>query len=96
MGDPCTEILLYGAARCHKTLYYMEFMDNRNIQYMFRDVERHEVYAQEVRALYRNGKLNFPTIRVGEKRLRNPSDKELLKWLAPNLPNTNTNTSAMP
>jgi len=31
--------------------------------------------------LYTNGKLNFPTIVINSKKLRNPSDAELLKWI---------------
>ena len=88
MGNPCPEIRLYGAARCHKTQYYMEFMDSFRVAYMFLDVEKNEDYARELRALYENGKLNFPTVRVGDKRLRNPSEKELLKYLNPYIDNT--------
>ena len=83
MGDPCPEIRLFGSARCHKTQYYMEFMDSLKVPYVFMDVEKNEDYARELRAHYENGKLNFPTLRVGDKRLRNPSEKELLKWLNP-------------
>ena len=36
--------------------------------------------AEELRSLYETGKLNFPTILVNEKKLRNPTDKELIKW----------------
>jgi len=88
MVDPCTDIRLYGAARCHKTQYYRKFMDSKKVKYLFRDVEADEDYAQELRALYENRKLNFPTLRVGEKYLRNPSEKALLKWLAPCLDNS--------
>ena len=83
MADTDPEIRLYGAAGCHKTQYYMEFMDSLKVPYVFLDVEKNEDYAQELRGLYQNGKLNFPTLRVGEKRLRHPSEKELLKWLTP-------------
>ena len=83
MGDHSPEIRLYGAARCHKTQYYMELMDSLKAPYVFMDVEKNEDYARELRLLYENGKLNFPTLRVGDKRLRNPSEKEMLKWLSP-------------
>ena len=89
MADPCPNIRLYGAARYHKTQYYMEFMDGQSVPYVFRDVEAHKEYAQELRALCENGKLNFPTLLVGEKRLRNPSEKEMLKWIAPCLAKRN-------
>jgi len=31
--------------------------------------------------LYENEKLNFPTITIDDKKLRNPSDKDLQKWI---------------
>ncbi|WP_299364478.1 glutaredoxin domain-containing protein [Winogradskyella sp.] len=74
-------IKLYGAERCHKTKHYQTFFDKQNLEYLFLDVEADNEFAEELRNLYENRKLNFPTITIGEKKLRNPSDKELLKWL---------------
>jgi mycoredoxin len=74
-------ITLYGAKRCHKTQYYKSLLETRNSDYAFLDVEQHEDFAQELRNLYKNRKLNFPTITIGNKKLRNPSEKELQKWL---------------
>lgn len=74
-------IKLYGAQRCHKTRYYQAYLETRNISYAFLDVERNELFAEELRDLYENRRLNFPTITIGKKRLRNPTDKELSKWL---------------
>jgi hypothetical protein len=61
---------LYGAARCHKTQDYR----------MFFDVEKNGDYAEELRGLYENRKLNFQTITIGKKKLRNSTDKDLNKW----------------
>ncbi|WP_299160227.1 glutaredoxin family protein [uncultured Tenacibaculum sp.] len=74
-------IKLFGAQRCHKTQYYQNHLKARNISYAFLDVEKNELFAEELRNLYENRKLNFPTITIGKKRLRNPTDKELNKWL---------------
>jgi glutaredoxin len=74
-------VILYGAERCHKTQYYKSLLETRNLDYAFLDVEQHEDFAQELRNLYKNRKLNFPTITIGNKNLRNPSEKELQKWL---------------
>ncbi|QTD36744.1 glutaredoxin family protein [Polaribacter batillariae] len=79
-----TIIKLYGAERCHKTQYYKTFLETRNLDYAFLDVEQNLENAKELRKLYANGKLNFPTITIGKKKLRNPSDKELLKWIDKN------------
>ncbi|WP_033959999.1 glutaredoxin family protein [Psychroserpens jangbogonensis] len=74
-------IKLYGAERCHKTQYYKRFFEQRNLNYKFLDVEENSDSANELRNLYSNRKLNFPTITINTKKLRNPSEKELLKWL---------------
>ncbi|WP_353779723.1 glutaredoxin domain-containing protein [Winogradskyella sp. 3972H.M.0a.05] len=74
-------IKLYGVDRCHKTQYYKTFLGTRNLDYEFLDVEANTDYAEELRNLYENRKLNFPTITIGTKKLRNPSDKDLQKWI---------------
>ncbi|QXP72759.1 glutaredoxin family protein [Tenacibaculum sp. AHE15PA] len=74
-------IKLYGAERCHKTQHYKTFFKTRNISYAFFDVELNEIFAEELKNLYESRKLNFPTITIDKKRLRNPTDKELNKWI---------------
>jgi arsenate reductase-like glutaredoxin family protein len=74
-------VILYGAERCHKTQYYKSLLETRNLDYAFLDVDQYEGFAQELRNLYENRRLNFPTITIGNKKLRNPSEKELQKWL---------------
>lgn len=74
-------ITLYGSSNCHKTNYYKTFFESRNLQFTFRDVLKYENFALELRNLYPNNDLHFPTILIDDKRLRNPNDKELLKWL---------------
>ena len=75
------EIKLYGAENCHKTRYYQGLLEGKMIPFKFLDVDSDEDNALELRSLYLNGKLNYPTILIGEKKLRNPSDEELWKWL---------------
>jgi len=72
---------LYGTERCHKTRYYKNYFTTIGLLYDFLDVEQNELHAEELRKLYENRKLNFPTITIGEKTLRNPSDKDLNKWI---------------
>ncbi len=74
-------IKLYGADRCHKTQHYLRFFQELQLDVVFLDVEKNEEFANELRSLYTNGKLNFPTITLDSKKLRNPSDEELLKWI---------------
>ncbi|WP_298520074.1 glutaredoxin family protein [uncultured Kordia sp.] len=75
------EVKLYGAARCHKTNYYKELLTAKAISFQFLDVEENEAHAEALRNLYENKKLNFPTITIGTKKLRNPREAELDKWL---------------
>ncbi len=76
-----SNIKLYGAERCHKTQYYKRYLNDLNLDYEFLDVELNEANAEALRNLYENRKLNFPTITIGAKKLRNPSDTDLKKWI---------------
>jgi arsenate reductase-like glutaredoxin family protein len=75
------EIKLYGTEKCHKTQYYKRYFSDLNLKFKFLDVELDEDNAEELRSLYENRNLNFPTITINKKKLRNPSDKELNKWI---------------
>ena len=79
--DSTLIIKLYGAGSCHKTNYYKILLDKTEMPYQFLDVEKNKDHAEELCGLYENRKLNFPTITIGEKKLRNPSDKDLIKWI---------------
>ena len=76
-----SEIKLYGALYCHKTQYYMKLLETKNVYFEFLDVIENLAYAEEVKGHYKNRRLNFPTILVGDKKLRNPKSEELEKWL---------------
>ncbi len=80
-GNYKDNIRVYGAARCHKTQYYLNFLKERKVAFTFLDVEKQEAFATELRSLYQTGRLNFPTLMIKGKKLRNPTDKELKKWL---------------
>lgn len=79
--DAIPLIKLFGAEGCHKTRYYQFLLDETGLPYQFLDVETNEDHAIELRGLYENGKLNFPTITIGQKKLRNPYKEEIHKWL---------------
>lgn len=74
-------VKLFGTEKCHKTNYYKDFLKANKVDYVFLEVENNAKNAAELRTLYENRRLNFPTITIGDKKLRNPSDKELQKWL---------------
>ena len=75
------EIKLYGTERCHKSQYYKQYFKDLNLSFQFLDVELNETDANELRSLYESRKLNFTTITIGTKKLRNPSETDLKKWL---------------
>lgn len=79
--DAIPAIKLYGTIGCHKTDYYKILLDETKLPYQLLDVEANKDYAEELRNLYENRKLNFPTITIGKKKLRNPYKEELIKWL---------------
>ena len=78
-SDPI--IKLYGSGDCHKTNYYKQLLDQMDLPYQFLDVVLNQAHASALRSLYETGKLNFPTITIGTKKLRNPPKEELVKWL---------------
>lgn len=75
------EVILYGSKNCHKTVHYQEFLMNKKVDFDFYDVVQNQERAKELRSLYKSGKLNFPTLLIKGKKLRNPQDEELEKWL---------------
>lgn len=81
MIENVPKIKLYGADGCHKTHYYQLLLDKTGLPYEFLDVEANIDHAEELRGLYSNRKLNFPTITIGKKKLRNPYKEDIEKWL---------------
>jgi len=75
------DIKVYGSSRCHKTLYYLNYFKERDLEVEFQDVIEDAKAAEELRGLYASGKLNFPTIVIKGKKLRNPNQDQLEKWL---------------
>ncbi|MBL4706115.1 MAG: glutaredoxin family protein [Flavobacteriales bacterium] len=74
-------IILYGVDSCSKTRHYKQLLDGLGLSYSYRDVAQSDAAANELINLYRTRKLNFPTIMLGTKKLRNPSDFQLKTWL---------------
>ncbi len=74
-------VKLFGHKECRKTKIYQSYLREKGIEFVFLDVHEDAAAADELRSLYLTGKLNFPTILVGSKKLRNPKFNELDKWL---------------
>lgn len=75
------KIILFGSENCHKTLYYKAYLTKRNIEFTYKDVIQDNKAAFELRNLYETRRLNFPTLLMNGKKIRNPSDKSLEKHL---------------
>ena len=73
-------IKIYGALRCHKSCFFFYFK-SKKLDVEFLAVEKDKTAAKELRSLYTSGKLNFPTIVLGGKKLRNPRTIDLEKRL---------------
>lgn len=86
MVNDIPKIKLYGSETCHKTNYYKDLIDETRLPYQFLDVIENHNYANELRSLYESGKLNFPTITIGTKKLRNPTKEELMKGIKKLIP----------
>ena len=81
MTNTDNQLIIYGAERCHKCVFYKQYLTDKGLKPQFLDVEENEGHAEALRALYTTGKLNFPTLLVGGKKLRNPATSLLDKWL---------------
>jgi hypothetical protein len=57
------------------------FFKTCKLYYVFLNIENSAKSETALRKLYENRNLNFPTIIIDHKKLRNPSDKELQKWI---------------
>lgn len=75
-------VLLYGAARCHKSMAYKDALTERNVAFLFLDIEKNSVAAQALRDHLKSDALKFPTVIVGERVMRNPTLNELDRALA--------------
>lgn len=75
-------VILYGKARCSKTMFYLDELTKRQIQVEFKDIGEDKKAAHDLRRLYDDGKLRFPTLVITGKRLRNPTLPNLDKHLA--------------
>ena len=70
-------VKLYGAKRCEKSRLYEDALMARCVPYIFFDVETNEEAANELRQLYTDRELKYPTLLIDGKRVRNPSMPEL-------------------
>ncbi len=71
-----TEIDVFGAEWCTKTSGIRNYLQSQWLDFNYFDVELDEVAAERVRSFY-NGKLKFPTVKINDKILKNPSIAEL-------------------
>lgn len=75
------DVTLFGETRCHKTRYYQKALEERGVLYELAEVDKDDRAAQRLVDLTGSaGK--FPTFLIKERKIRNPSPRELDKALA--------------
>jgi glutaredoxin len=70
------EIDVFGAEWCAKTSGIRNFLQSQWLDFNYYDVETDGAAAEKVRSFY-NGKLKFPTVKINDDVLKNPSIREL-------------------
>ena len=78
-------VRLYGARSCHKSRFYQDALNDRQVSVVFRDVEEDQDAAGELRLIFGNdpeGHTKFPTFLINGKRIRNPRLRDLDRALA--------------
>jgi len=70
------EIDVFGAEWCTKTSGLRNYLQSQWLEFNYYDVELDETAANKVRSFY-NGKLKFPTVKINDTILKNPSIAEL-------------------
>jgi arsenate reductase-like glutaredoxin family protein len=71
VNNSAQPIKLFGEERCHKKQHYKSFLKTRKLYYAFLNIGK-TANAKELRNLYENRKLNFSTIIIHYKKLRDP------------------------
>ena len=74
-------VTLYGSNECHKTLAYKRHLEGLGVGHEFLDVRLDAEAAEHLRSCYADRRLNYPTIVIGERRMRNPPLLKLEKEL---------------
>lgn len=74
------KLKLYGADWCLKSANLRNYLQSIWVEFEDNNVEEDKNAEEEVRKLY-NGELKFPTITYGDEFLKNPSIKELDRFL---------------
>ncbi len=74
-------IKLFGIANCHKTQFYKQRLMDDNIPFDFYDIEENPMHKELLSFYYSKGQTHFPTLVIGDKILRNPTDKAIQKQI---------------
>lgn len=74
-------ITVYGADWCHMTRHALEHLDETGVAYDYIDVDDDPAASQWVKD-QNGGKEKKPTVKIGSRVLRTPSDDELDEAIA--------------
>jgi mycoredoxin len=70
------KVVVYGTRWCAATQYVRRFLDRNNVTYSFRDLDRDQEAADQVR-WWTGGNLSHPTIQIGGEILVEPLSNEI-------------------
>jgi thioredoxin reductase (NADPH) len=69
-------VTVYGSRQCSETRRATRYLDDHQVPYEFKDVDEEPELGDYIASL-NNGHRVMPTIRVNNKNLINPSEREL-------------------
>jgi mycoredoxin len=70
------KVVVYGTRWCAATQYVRRFLDRNNVTHSFRDLDRDQEAADQVR-WWTGGHLSHPTIQIGGEILVEPLSNEI-------------------
>lgn len=76
-------VVVYGTRWCAATQYVRRYLDRNNVSYSFRDIDRDDEAADQVR-WWTGGYLSHPTVKIGSDILVEPLSNEIQSALEKN------------
>jgi mycoredoxin len=76
-------VVVYGTRWCAATQYVRRYLDRNNIEHTFRDIDRDQEAAEQVR-WWTGGYLSHPTVKIASDILVEPLSNEIQSSLEKN------------
>jgi mycoredoxin len=82
-AGPEQEVVVYGTRWCAATQYVRRYLDRHGVEHAFRDLDRDEEAAEQVR-FWTGGYLSHPTVKIASDILVEPLSNEIQSALEKN------------